>query len=68
MSKSQTIKMIEMEVDKLNKEIDLRIIKNLPYQKEARRHKVLLSQLTREQYGYLSWFEKSVKTIRTFIV
>lgn len=35
---------IKKNIEKLNKEIDLKIIKGLPYKAEARRHKFLVSQ------------------------
>jgi len=47
MSKHQTVKFIRMELDKLNQEIDLRIIKGMNYAREARRHRYLTSQLNR---------------------
>lgn len=47
MSRHQTIKMIRIELDRLNREIDLRIIKGLSYVRESRRHKFLMSQLRR---------------------
>lgn len=47
MSKYQTIKTIRMEIDRLNQEIDLRIIKGVPYKREAVRHKFLMRQLSR---------------------
>ena len=47
MSKHQTIKTIRMEINKLNQEIDLRIIKGVSYRREALRHKFLTTQLAR---------------------
>jgi hypothetical protein len=47
MSKHQAIKAIRTEVSRLNQEIDLKIIRGLSYSKEARRHKLLMSQLYR---------------------
>lgn len=47
MSKHQAIRTIRMEIDKLNQEIDLRIIKGVSYRREALRHKFLMAQLAR---------------------
>lgn len=47
MSKHQTIKTIRREIDRLNQEIDLRIIKGVSYRREALRHRFLMSQLAR---------------------
>lgn len=47
MSKHQAIKTIRMEIDRINQEIDLRIIKGVSYRREAIRHKFLMSQLRR---------------------
>jgi len=47
MSKHQAIRTIRMEIDRINQEIDLRIIKGVSYRREALRHKFLMSQLTR---------------------
>lgn len=46
MSKNTFVKVIEKEVEKLNKVIDQKIIKGLSYKHEAIRHKYLLSQLS----------------------
>lgn len=47
MSKHQTIKTIRAEIDRLNQEIDLRIIKGVSYRREALRHRFLMAQLAR---------------------
>ncbi|MEI7463030.1 MAG: hypothetical protein WCK03_01375 [Candidatus Taylorbacteria bacterium] len=47
MSKYQTIKTIRSEIDRLNREIDLCIIKGIPYARQALRHKILRTQLSR---------------------
>ncbi|OHA16567.1 MAG: hypothetical protein A3C79_01385 [Candidatus Taylorbacteria bacterium RIFCSPHIGHO2_02_FULL_45_28] len=47
MSKHQAIKTIRMEIDRINQEIDLRIIKGVSYRREALRHKFLMAQLDR---------------------
>jgi hypothetical protein len=47
MSKHQAIKTIRVEIDRLNQEIDLRIIKGVSYRREALRHTFLMRQLAR---------------------
>lgn len=47
MSKHQAIRTIRMEIDRINQEIDLRIIKGVSYRREALRHKFLMAQLAR---------------------
>jgi hypothetical protein len=56
MSKHQTIKAIRTELERLNQEIDLRIIRGVSYAAQARRHKLLKSQLARLSPGTSSWF------------
>ncbi len=46
MSRTRLIGEIEKEIERLNNKIDLRIIKGLPYFKEARRHRFLVAQLS----------------------
>jgi len=46
MSKHQLSKIIRREIQVLNEMIDLRIVRGMPYKKEAYRHKYLLKQLT----------------------
>ncbi len=46
MSKNTFVKVIEKEVERLNKAIDQKIIKGLSYRQEAVRHKYLLAQLS----------------------
>ena len=48
MSKIKLVHNLRREIKKLNSEIDLKIIKGLPYKAEARRHKFLVSQF----YGF----------------
>jgi len=58
MSKQQAIKEIRREIDRVNQEIDLKIIKGVPYAREARRHKFLMSQLSRLSPSR-SWFNRT---------
>ena len=45
MSKQKLERVIRREIQTLNETIDWKIVKGLPYQQEARRHKFLLRQL-----------------------
>ena len=45
MSTSNLIKTIQKELEKLNSEIDVKIIKGFSYKKESQRHKFLSAQL-----------------------
>ncbi len=54
MKKEDLIKNIAIEIERLNRKIDLKIIKGLAYKKEAKQHKFLLAQLqdlTREKFA-----------------
>lgn len=46
MSKQKLSKIIKRELQALNETIDWKIVKGLSYQNEARRHKMLLRQLS----------------------
>jgi hypothetical protein len=56
MSKHQTIKAIRTEIERLNREIDICIIKGIPYARQAARHKSLRMQLARMAPSRLSMF------------
>ena len=45
MSQTQYVKMLEREIQKINKKIDLKILQGQTYWKEARDHKLLLQKL-----------------------
>jgi len=64
MSKFKIISLLSSELAKLNQEIDLKIIKGLSYEKEARRHRTLLSQLKRLQRE--SFWSKSLQYLSLF--
>lgn len=69
MSKIKLAQKIRKEIKKLNREIDLKIIKGLPYKAEARRHKFLVSQF----YGFYdtqksSWFKRTVYSMASFML
>ncbi|MDD5318310.1 MAG: hypothetical protein PHF79_00605 [Candidatus Pacebacteria bacterium] len=77
MSKGDMIKTINSELQNLNREIDLKILKGLPYKREAKRHKFLLSQLhsltrsfSRAASGASSggWFRKAASAVASFVL
>jgi hypothetical protein len=45
MSQSQYLKMLEREINKINKKIDLKILQGQEYKREARDHKLLLRKV-----------------------
>lgn len=54
MSQTQYLKMLEREIQKINKRIDLKILQGEAYFKEARDHKLLLQKVrfhTRRSFG-----------------
>ncbi len=69
MSKIQLVHNLRKEIKKLNKDIDLKIIRGLPYRAEARRHKFLVSQF----YGFYettkkSWFQRTMHIFASFML
>ena len=45
MSQTQYLKMLEREINKINKKIDLKILQGQEYKREARDHKLLLRKV-----------------------
>ena len=45
MSQTQYLKMLEREIQKINKRIDLKIFQGQDYRREARDHKLLLKKV-----------------------
>jgi hypothetical protein len=69
MSKITLAHNLRKEIKKLNREIDMKIIKGLPYKAEARRHKFLVSQF----YGFYesskrSWFQRTFNVFASFVL
>ena len=67
MSSNTFKKAIERELQKLNEEIDNKIVKGISYVKESRRHKTLLNQLNsfNRRCGL---FQRSFNLITTFLL
>ena len=57
MSQKQYLKMLEKEIQKINQQIDLKIIHGEDYRKEARDHKLLLKKV---RYNTRKGFFKSL--------
>ncbi len=51
MSKYQLLSTISKELKKINSEIDFRIVRGMPYEREARIHKTLISQMNKVRTG-----------------
>jgi hypothetical protein len=71
MSKRNLEKNIREEMERLNDIIDVKIIKGLPYKKEASRHKFLLMQLMdlrRFDTINSSMLQKLSKVVTSFIL
>jgi len=66
MSKHQTIKEMRLEIERLNKTIDMKIIHGHSYAVEARRHKFLISSLNRLS-PRSSWFARSLNFASMFL-
>ncbi len=66
MTKYKTITTIKKEINKINEEIDLRIIKGLAYRAEARRHKILLEKLRRDTRP--TWQYRLSRMVTSFLL
>lgn len=68
MTQHQAYKVIVEEIERLNKEIDLKIIKGLSYAEESRRHKTLLARLKHTNPQPMWWIKRSVNLISAFVL
>jgi len=69
MSKYQITREVQKELEVLNRRIDQKILRGLSYALEARRHKMLLSHLTRlNRHAIPSFFTRlsSLFSVRRF--
>jgi len=63
MSKQKLLNTLASEIEQINEEIDLKVIKGIPYGREARRHKLLVLMLNevsermnvRQSFSFLSF-------------
>ncbi len=65
MSKYDTIKAIEQELNRLNSTIDLCIIRGVSYKQESRRHRLLVRARERLQ-GHSGFFTRLSKSFGVF--
>ncbi len=70
MSKQKLITTIHTELEKINEQIDLKIIQGLEYKREARRHKFLVSHLTQVIRGEArtSWVTRVSRMMASFLL
>jgi hypothetical protein len=70
MSKQKLITTIHTELEKINEQIDLKIIQGLEYKRESRRHKFLVSHLTQAIRGDIkkSWTHRLSHMMASFLL
>jgi hypothetical protein len=71
MSKNILEKNIKVELKQINDVIDMKIIRGLPYRREALRHRFLLyrlGDLHRMSRFHSNWLQRSVNVIATFLL
>lgn len=64
MSKHQYLKLIERELQKVNKRIDMKIVQGLDYRREALEHKQLLHKI--RQHNRRNFFGKILNSLNKF--
>ena len=70
MSKQKLITTIHTELEKINEQIDLKIIQGLEYKRESKRHKFLVSHLTQVIRGGTkrSWSNRLSHMMASFLL
>lgn len=69
MSKQKLITTIHTELEKINEQIDLKIIQGLDYKRESKRHKFLVSHLTQVIRGTkTSWTQRLSHMMASFLL
>lgn len=71
MSKIVLEKNIKSELKRINDVIDMKIIRGLPYKREALRHRFLLyrlGDLHRLSRFHSNWLQRSVNVVATFLL
>ena len=66
MTKYKTIITINKEINKINEEIDMKIIQGLAYRAESRRHKILLEKLRRDTRP--TWQYRLSRMVTSFLL
>lgn len=64
MSQSQYLKMLEKEIQRINKKIDLKILSGQNYKKEALEHKLLLKKV--RYHSRSNFFRKFFPRLQRF--
>ena len=71
MSKFILEKKIQTELKKINDVIDLKIVRGIPYRREALRHRFLLNRLVDLHHVsrfHSNWFQRTVNVVATFLL
>lgn len=66
MNREQYIKIIERELQALNKRIDMKILQGVEYKKEARDHKILQKKML--QHSRKGFFSKLPFAVPQFLI
>ncbi|MFA6050538.1 MAG: hypothetical protein WC761_05065 [Candidatus Paceibacterota bacterium] len=69
MSRYELIRRIQIELERLNAEIDVKIIKGTSYRQEARRHKFLMARLAELTQPTKSpnWMQRAAHAMSMFV-
>lgn len=66
MNREQYIKIIERELQTLNKRIDMKILQGVEYKREARDHKILQRKMV--QHSRKSFFGRFLTAVPQFMI
>lgn len=66
MNREQYVKIIERELQNINKRIDMKILQGVEYRKEAREHKMLQKKML--QHSRKSFFTRFVTAVPQFSI
>jgi hypothetical protein len=66
MNREQYIKIIERELQALNKRIDMKILQGVEYKREARDHKILQKKMM--QHSRKGFFNKFLTAVPQFMI
>lgn len=70
MSKNRLLKTIHTELEKINEQIDLKIIRGMSYKRESMRHKFLISHLTQaiRKSNNTNWMQRTAHMVSSFLL
>lgn len=66
MNREQYVKIIEKELQSINKVIDMKILQGVEYKKEAMNHKILQRKM--RQHSRKSFFNRFVTAVPQFLI